>query len=330
MNVAMTSSVNDLNDSGFFFEDKRDVGEPFKLERGSSKARDILGITKRQAVIDDETPGLASQINLLFMREVRNLYRETHALKARFAMTVMISLIIGCIFYQVADEDHSDYVVVQSTFGGLLMALLANVLATTLPSLAAFPAERPVFLREYSTNHYCVLAYFLSRLTMELFVNAVQVTVSCCITYFLMGLEANFGMFWTSLYLMACSATAMGMMVGSAVENPAVAVEFLPALFVPQTLLSGFAVPAYLMPSWLSWLRWIYPLTYGVKIVVAMEFNGKCDGLGTINYCDQVMDNVESDIDHVGRYILVMSCIFVVFRLGAFALLKSKANKFIE
>lgn len=127
---------------------------------------------------------------------------------------------------------------------------------------------------------------------------------------------------------MACSATAMGVMVGSAVENPAVAMEFLPALFLPQILLSGFAVPAYLMPAWLSWLRWIYPLTYGVKITLAIEFDGKCDGLGGINYCDQVMDNIESDIDDVWWYFLAMLCIFVVCRLGALALLKSKANKF--
>ena len=77
------------------------------------------------------------------------------------------------------DNDFSKYINAQSTFGALLMALLANVFSVALPSLTCFPEERPVFLREYSTNHYSVLAYFASRLTIELLVTAMQVPSRC-------------------------------------------------------------------------------------------------------------------------------------------------------
>ena len=43
------------------------------------------------------------------------------------------------------------------------------------PALLAFPSERPVFVREYSTNHYSVLSYFLSRFIIEAVVTALQV-----------------------------------------------------------------------------------------------------------------------------------------------------------
>lgn len=47
------------------------------------------------------------------------------------------------------------------------MILMMSMFGTAMPTLLSFPEERPVFLREYSTNHYSVIAYFMSRLAME-------------------------------------------------------------------------------------------------------------------------------------------------------------------
>ena len=207
MNVALSHSIDQLNQAGYFPADHRDIGEPFVAADG----KDVLGMTRRSYYAehrrDGATVGIATQAKLLFQREVTNLVRATHPLKARTAMTIMISLVIGCIFYRVAKTSFAEFINVQSCFGALLMALLANVFSTAIPSLIAFPDERPVFLREYSTNHYSVFAYFASRLLMELFVTGAQVTVSSIITYFLVGFSAQYGYFWSGLYLMACAST---------------------------------------------------------------------------------------------------------------------------
>lgn len=329
MKVALTQSTEELEKVGFFQEDIRDIGETSHSEH---KSKDALGMTAHSSTLIGAIPppGLLTQIKVLFLREIKNLRRATHVIKTRTAMTLMISLVTGCIYYQVAASDFTNFITVQSTFGALLMSLMANVLATTIPSLTAFPEERPVFLREYSTNHYSVLSYFLSRLTMELLVNAVQVSISSVITYFLVGFSADFGLFWSGLYLMACASTALGVLVGSSVANPSTAMEFLPALFLPQILFSGFFVPPELMPDWLSWLQWIFPLTYGVKIVMAAEFEGRCDETSPPypNYCDQVLENVKADEDDIWWYYVVLLCLFFFFRLLALFVLKSKAEKF--
>ena len=89
--------------------------------------------------------------------------------------------------------------------------------------------------------------------------------------------------------------------MGCSVENPSVAIEFLPAVFMPQILFAGFFVPPELIPDWLSWIRYICPLTYGVSIVLAAEFDGRCDNvecdnpLQCPNYCEEVLDNVNVD-----------------------------------
>jgi ABC-type multidrug transport system permease subunit len=73
--------------------------------------------------------------------------------------------------------------------------------------------------------------------------------------------------------------------VGCSVKEPDVAVEFLPLLLVPQILFSGFFVPPDLIPVWLRWLQYIFPLTYAVKLVMVAEFDNACNGLEP-NYCD--------------------------------------------
>lgn len=246
MKVALTHSVKELEDSGFFPKDDRDIGDSFKSNIKANE--DMLDITDRSSrLLDQSPPGVITQINLLFLRELKNLRRATYVIKTRTVMTVMISLAAGCLFYQVAAQEFTSFIVVQSTFASLLMSLMANIFSTALPSLTAFPEERPVFLREYSTNHYTVLAYFLSRLTMELLISGVQVSVSAVLTYFMVGFNGDFGVFWAGLYLMACSSTALGVLVGSSVANPSVAIEFLPAVFLPQILFSGFFIPPDLM-----------------------------------------------------------------------------------
>lgn len=71
------------------------------------------------------------------------------------------------------------------------MALFMSIMGTALPTLLIFPQERPVFLREYSTNHYSVFAYFMSRFGVEAFVTAIQVFITAILTYYLIGFKVS-------------------------------------------------------------------------------------------------------------------------------------------
>ena len=64
---------------------------------------------------------------------------------------------------------------------------LLSMVGAAQPALISFPSERPVFVREYSTNHYSVLSYFLSRFVLEAVVTALQclMIVSCSTQIFL-------------------------------------------------------------------------------------------------------------------------------------------------
>jgi hypothetical protein len=63
------------------------------------------------------------------------------------------------------------------------------------PALFIFAAERPVFLREYSTNHYNIIPYFLSHLWTEALQSFVAMFAQALIVYWMIGFQMTFGTF---------------------------------------------------------------------------------------------------------------------------------------
>lgn len=58
------------------------------------------------------------------------------------------------------------------------MVLMMGMFGTAQSSLLSFPEERPVFLREFSTDHYAAFTYFLARLTTEAVVTFIQILLT--------------------------------------------------------------------------------------------------------------------------------------------------------
>lgn len=124
-----------------------------------------------------------------------------------------------------------------SLFMAINFSWMVAMIGTALPTLIVFPQERPVFVREYSTNHYSVISYFVSRLWLEGFLTAIQILLLSMFTKLMIDFQMRYGWMYLTLYALAMSSTALAMIIGSSVEDPKVAVEFMPVLVVPQILL---------------------------------------------------------------------------------------------
>ena len=124
-------------------------------------------------------------------------------------------------------------------------------------SLMEFPKDRPVFLREYSTNHYSVIPYFLAKFSLELVTVFMQVAIQLLVAFWLMGFKMMFLQFLALNFLLAISSTSVGVFIGSLVEDPSVAAELMPALIVPQLLFSGFFIQVELIPVFLRWAQYL-------------------------------------------------------------------------
>lgn len=130
-------------------------------------------------------------------------------------------------------------------------------------------------------------------------------------------------------YALAMSSTATAVLVGCSVEDPKIAVEFMPVLFMPQILFAGLFVRTELIPVWLSWAQYLCALMYAVRLALLAEFSD-CANDSTLmpNPCKNLLEANEVVESEKALYWGVLWGLFVVFRVSGLAVLRKKATKF--
>ena len=239
MNVAQAVPAKELVRRGYFPSDTRPWTQTEALFVDEEEGRNALGITDHQhngegmsAKGNEKRIGFITQVSMLFKRELQNIARNRKPLVARFAFSFIMSILVGILFLGIGGEGSEDFLFIQAHFGALVLVLMMSMFGTAMPSLLAFPEERPVFLREYSTNHYSVGAYFVSRLTTEAIVTFPQMLLSTTLTYLLIDLQMAFGYLLAVVYTLAMTSTAVAVLLGeTSVANRRILLLFAAHLF---------------------------------------------------------------------------------------------------
>jgi ABC-type multidrug transport system ATPase subunit len=212
MDVAQRIPQEDLIKDGFFPK------EALKLVDSKETSHDLSSFIT--------PPSIFTQTRMVFGRELTNLRRDTTSIGMRFGITIFLNLLFGVIFYQVGATSNDVFVNTQSHFGALIMVLLSAMFGTAQPALFAIPEERPIFLREYSTNHYSAVSYFVSKLTIEAVITFAQTLVASLVNYFLIGFTTSFPMFVAITYALSMASTAVAVLLGCAVSDAKVGFNF--------------------------------------------------------------------------------------------------------
>lgn len=147
----------------------------------------------------------------------------------------------------------------------------------------------------------------------------------------MISFQSGIGIMYATIYSLAMTSTALAAVLGCSVEDPKLAVEFLPMLFVPQMLFAGFFVRTNLIPVWLRWIQYLCTLTYAIRIILVAEFQSCSNDTSNptaAKTCTQLLESVNANEDELWWSWLILVVIFVVFRIVAVVLLRSKANKY--
>ena len=328
VNVAQKYSVRELVACGFFEVDSRGETDATVPQKGE----DYLGRTIKQKNLknnDDRPPSLWTQVKLLFQRETTYMYRFPLPLYARFGITAFLSCLIGIIFYKVGDASPADPFNITSQFGAMMILLMLAMLGTAQPAILFFPEERPIFLREYSTDHYSVVSYFVSRLFIEAVNAGIQIIIMVVVIYYMVSFNGSVLIYLATTYALAMSGTAMAVMLGVLSRgNAKVAQQMLPLLFIPQLLFSGFFVSPSLIPESLQWAQYVCVLTYAVRVLIIEEFYNCSTNEAENLQCERLVENVRADPDATWFYWTMLVVFFIFFRLLALALLQKSASRF--
>ncbi len=104
----------------------------------------------------------------------------------------------------------------------------------------------------------------------------VQATLVSILAFGLLGLDVA-GPEWAVVLLAVANATlgmALGLLVSAFANTEFQAVQFMPAIVLPQLLLCGLFVPRDEMARWLQWISAVLPLTYAYDALARVAAGG--------------------------------------------------------
>ncbi|GAX22290.1 ATP-binding cassette, subfamily G (WHITE), member 2 [Fistulifera solaris] len=325
MKVAQKVPIQELEEAGFFPKDERK--ETVTNEVDTSE----LLVLRNQSIpqAKEKPPTMATEISMLIWRELVHIRRAKSVTVARIIQSIVLASVIGLIFFDVGNAPNDSVSNLQGHFGAIIMVATIIMMGPAQAALLSFPDERPVFLREYSTKHYSVSSYFLSRLSIEAMMGALQSMLTTLICYFAIDFRGSFINYYGACFTLAMGSTAIAVILGAAAGSSSkIATAALPLVLLPQMLFVGYFVSPELIPVWLRWIQYICPMTYATRILLVSEFETCEESFLSKIYCQSLLDNTGADPDEVLWYWCILIGQFVVFRLIALAILHKSAQRF--
>lgn len=106
--------------------------------------------------------GLGRQFIILSQRTWRNLYRNPMLMLTHYAISILLAVLCGYLFYGLTDDIKG----FQNRLG-LFFFVLALFGFSTLTSLTVFSTERLLFVRERANGYYHPITYFSAKVVFD-------------------------------------------------------------------------------------------------------------------------------------------------------------------
>jgi ABC-type multidrug transport system permease subunit len=187
--------------------------------------------------------------------------------------------------------------------------------------MLTFQIEKPVFVREYSSQLYSLTIYFYTKMLFELPMIIIAPMVQLLIVYWGVGCLPGVLPFMNTylvILVLALSAAGLGLLVGSisgsATESPALAT----ALTFPMILFCGLVRNLSTMPSWYSWLQYLSPPRFALNGLLISQWSNS-----------QIFSAVYTNVLGFGNFTLY-ECVYSILGLSGLFLLLSFVTLWIK
>ncbi|XP_075902408.1 ATP-binding cassette sub-family G member 8 isoform X2 [Nelusetta ayraudi] len=263
--------------------------------RASTSDHEVIQVSNHR----DQLPGKFRQFMILIKRHMYNDFRDLVTLLVHGLEALLMSLLVGCLYYGAGEERLST----QDTVALLYMIGALTPFAVVLDVIAKCHTERAMLYHELEDGMYSVTSYFFAKVLGELPEHCVFTLVYGLPIYWLAGLNEaperfllNFLLVWLMVY---CSRS-MALCVAAVLPTLQTSAFMGNALFTVFYLTGGFVINMqnmWLVASWISnvsFMRWgfegllqvqfrgnMYPITIknhtvhvdGIYVVEAMSMN---------------------------------------------------------
>ncbi|KAG4433363.1 hypothetical protein IFR05_011147 [Cadophora sp. M221] len=219
------------------------------------------------------TLSVPMQVQICITRGFQRLRGEMAFTLITIFANLLISLVLGSIFYDLPDSVDGFY-----GRGALLfVAVLFNALTSALEVLPLY-VTRPVIEKHVSFAFYHPVSDAIASMITEL-----PTKIICTITfnvplYFMANLRRDAGSFFIYLILVFSCTLTMSMifrLTGQVTRTISQAVAPMTVLILLLTIYTGFILPIRSMQGWLRWLNYLNPIAYAFEALMANEFHGR-------------------------------------------------------
>lgn len=219
----------------------------------------------------NKLPGKLHQFTVLIRRHMYNDYRDLVTLLVHGFEALLMSLLVGFLYYGAGPEPLS----IQDTVALLYMIGALTPFAVVLDVIAKCHTERAMLYHELEDGMYAVSSYFFAKIVGELPEHCVFTLVYGLPIYWLAGLNAdptrfllNFLLVWMMVY---CSR-AMALFVAAALPTLQTSAFMGNSLFTIFYLTGGFVIS--LQNMWLaaSWLSYASFMRWGFEGMLQVQF----------------------------------------------------------
>ncbi|KAJ4134308.1 hypothetical protein NW765_008342 [Fusarium oxysporum] len=219
------------------------------------------------------TVGFISQAKACVKRQYQIVLGDKATFFIKQVSMIVQALIAGSLFYNASSDSSGLFI----KSGAVFVALLCNSLVSMSEVTDSFTG-RPVLLKHKSFAMYHPAAFCIAQIAADVPVILLQVSTFSVVEYFMVGLTASAGhffTFWILLVSITICITALFRAVGAAFSTFDAASKVSGLLISATIMYSGYLISKPLMHDWFVWLFWINPLAYGFDALLSNEFHDK-------------------------------------------------------
>ena len=263
-------------------------------------------------------------------RQLTTTRRSFDSLMARMAQVPGLGAIFAVYFAPL----KNDYIGVANRLG-LAQESTCIYFVGMLANLACYPHERNYFYKEYEDNVYGIGPFFMAYLTLELPLTFIAAIIYAILTVLACGLPRTAGNFFATVYcafLVTTCGESLGIITNTFFERPGFVVNCISIILSIGTVMAGLM--SLSMSRVLKGFNYLNPVGYTSLILINLAFPSDlrltCDDGGRLPDGSCEFSN-GSDVlraynlvKPVHKYLGIITCVALIYRLLAFFTLKAK------
>eukprot|EP00392_Amoebophrya_sp_AT5.2_P010869 g10936.t1 len=228
-----------------------------------------------------ERPNCCTQVRALLIREIQSTYRNTFSLMFRVLTPIVQVALYSIAFWstgrylaqgqEIGPAGELVPLTERAQFSARIRDLFISIATVYFMSFTAgaqvvllnIPAERAVFLREYTSNMYSTWAYLLSKMLVELPITMFQTLVIAGIIRGGYGYNSSFFWMWLLLFLSMTSGGAVGVAISTLTSRAEVSLVLLTVITNTIPACFGGVMRALSqIPAWVRWMKHIIQMSH--------------------------------------------------------------------